>query len=220
MARPTRRGTRRRPTGLLSAGSLLQSDPASKATDSSTAPGRPVGAGARTLGHTGAMPSLPSYANGDPGAPVDGRLRSLLEATHLQWTSPEERRRTRAFGFRPAVETGVLKREWHGLAVRVSEAGIRAARPGRGELAWVAADRALLVDGAPYTGGRSGLDLVQELLGLISSYERWIEAREGREGRIRRTAEAFPDRRPVNALAETRRLQRLLHAPRARGRGR
>ena len=47
----------------------------------------------------------------------------------------------RAFGFRPAVEPGVLKREWRGLAVRVSDAGIRAARPGRGELAWIAADR-------------------------------------------------------------------------------
>jgi hypothetical protein len=166
------------------------------------------------------MKPLPSYANGDAGAPVGDRLRALLEATHLQWTSPEERRRMRAFGFRPAVEGGVLKRDWHGLAVRVSAAGIRAARPGLGELAWVAADRAVLLNGRPYAGGQAGVDLVQDLLALISSYERWIEAREGREGRIQRGREAFPDRRPVNALAETRRLQRLLHTPRARGRRR
>ena len=31
---------------------------------------------------------------------------------------------------------------------------------------------------------------------------------------------AIPDRRPVNALAETRRLQRMLHTPARRGRGR
>ena len=78
----------------------------------------------------------------------------------------------------------------------------------------------LLLDGEPYSGGRPGLDLVQELLDLIGAYERWVEAREGREERIQRSAEAFPDRRPVNALAETRRLQRLLHTPRLRGRGR
>jgi hypothetical protein len=57
------------------------------------------------------LSSLPSYADGGSAAPVDGRLRGLLEATHLLWTSPEERRRMRAFGFRPAVEPGVLKRE-------------------------------------------------------------------------------------------------------------
>jgi hypothetical protein len=166
------------------------------------------------------MSSLPSYADGGSGAPVDDRLRELLETTHRQWTSPGERRRMRAFGFRPAVEPGVLKREWRGLQVRVSDAGIRAARPGRGELAWVAADRTLLLDGRPYAGGRSGVGLVQELLDLIGAYERWVEAREGRERRIQRGVEAFPDRRQVNALAETRRLQRMLHTPRARGRGR
>jgi hypothetical protein len=212
---------RRGVTVPLRAGGVRQSDPASKAWKDSTGPGRlrrsPV-VGARGLGHTGAMPSLPSYAKGDP--PVDDRLRSLLEATHLRWTAPDERRRMRAFGFRPAVEPGVLKRDWHGLAVRVSEAGIRAARPGRGELAWIAADHTLLVDGAPYTGGRGGVGLIQELLDLISAYERWVEAREGREGRIRRGVEAIPDRRPVNALAETRRLQRMLHTPARRGRGR
>ena len=220
MPRGARRALRLSRTGPHAAGGLPQSDPASKDPNPSTAPGCPDVADARALGHTGAMSSLPSYADGESAAPVDGRLRGLLETTHLLWTSPEERRRMRAFGFRPAVEPGVLKREWRGLAVRVSEAGIRAARPGRGELAWVAADRTLLVDGEPYSGGPRGLDLVQELLDLISAYERWVEAREGREGRIRRGVEAIPDRRPVNALAETRRLQRMLHTPRARGRGR
>ncbi len=64
-------------------------------------------------------PSLPSYANGADADAMDERLKALLEATHRQWTSPMERRRMRAFGFRPAVEPGVLKREWRGLAVRV-----------------------------------------------------------------------------------------------------
>ena len=220
MATRARRPRRRSRLGPRAAGGLPQSDPASKVSNASTASGRPDVAVARALLHTGAMSSLPSYADGGSDAPVDGRLRGLLETTHLLWTAPEERRRMRAFGFRPAVEPGVLKREWRGLAVRVSDSGIRAARPGRGELAWVAADRALLLDGEPYAGGRAGLDLVQELLDLISAYERWVEAREGREGRIQRSVEAFPDRRPMNALAETRRLQRLLHTPRARGRGR
>jgi hypothetical protein len=166
------------------------------------------------------MSSLPSVANGDSDGPVDARLRGLLETTHRQWTSPDERRRMRAFGFRPAVEAGVLKRDWHGLSVRVSQTGIRAARPGRGELAWIAGARELLLDGERYAGGRAGVGLVQELLDLIGAYERWVEAREGREGRIRRGADAFPDRRPVNALAETRRLQRLLHTPAGRGRRR
>jgi len=160
--------------------------------------------------------SLPSYADGEPGERVDDRLRRLLEESHRLWVSPDERRRMRAFGFRPAVEPGVMKREWHGLAVRVSSAGIRAARPGEGELAWVAADRSLLLDGQPFTGGRKGLGLVERILDLIAAYERWVEAREGREGRIQRGRDAFPDRRPVNALAETRRLQRMLHQPRAR----
>ena len=162
--------------------------------------------------------TLPSYAAGAPDSGMDVRLRSLLETTHRQWTSPEERRRMRAFGFRPAVEPEVLKREWHGLAVRVSTAGIRAAQPGAGELAWVAPEGILLLDGRPYAGEPEGLPLVESLLALIAAYERWVEAREGREGRIERGRSAFPDRRPMNALAETRRLQRLLHTPSPRGR--
>jgi len=166
-----------------------------------------------------ASPSLPSYGagSGDHDA-FDARLPALLEATHRQWSSPDERRRMRAFGFRPAVEPGVLKREWHGLAVRVSLSGIRAARPGAGELAWIADSRTLLLDGEPYPGGGAGLALVENLLDLIAAYERWVEAREGREERIQRGRTGPPDRRPVNALAETRRLQRMLQAPRGRSR--
>lgn len=158
--------------------------------------------------------SLPSYPDDAPDGGMDERLRGLLEATHHQWVWPDERRRMRAFGFRPAVEPGVLKREWHGLAVRVSTGGIRAARPGSGELAWLGDSRTLLLDGQPYPGGVAGVDLIENLLDLISAYERWVEAREGREGRMQRARTGPPDRRPVNALAETRRLQRLLQAPR------
>ena len=99
----------------------------------------------------------------------------------------------RAFGFRPAVEPGVLKREWHGLAVRVSAGGMRAARPGEGELAWIAEGRTLLLDGEPYPGGGAGIALVENLLDLIAAYERWVEAREGREGRIQRGRSGPPD---------------------------
>ena len=164
------------------------------------------------------MAALPSYADGPPrdGDAMHERLRTLLEATHQQWTSPDERRRMRAFGFRPAVEPGVLKREWHGLAVRVSISGVRAARPGEGELAWLAEGRTLLLDGQPYGGEPAGIGLVESLLELIASYERWVEAREGREERIGRGRALPSDRRPVNALAETRRLQRLLQTPRPR----
>jgi hypothetical protein len=168
--------------------------------------------------HTGPVAALPSYADGSPTDGMDDRLRTLLEATHRQWTSPDERRRMRAFGFRPAVEPGVLKREWHGLAVRVSLAGVRAARPGEGELAWLAEGRTLLLDGRPYGGEAAGMGLVESLLELIAAYERWVEAREGREEWIQRGRALPSDRRPVNALAETRRLQRLLQAPRGRGR--
>lgn len=161
--------------------------------------------------------SLPAFADPAPGDGMSERLGALLEATHRQWNSPDERRRMRAFGFRPAVEPGVLKREWHGLAVRVSAGGVRAARPGSGELAWLAAPRTLLHDGEPYVGRTAGLELVESLLDLIAAYERWVEAREGREGRMQRARSLPLDRRPINALAETRRLQRLLQGPR-RGR--
>jgi hypothetical protein len=155
---------------------------------------------------------LPSYAEGPGRDRMVERLPGLLEATHAQWSSQDERRRMRAFGFRPAVEPGVLKREWHGLAVRVSGAGLRAALPGAAELVWGAPNQALLLDGEPYRDTDKGLALVESILDLIAAYERWVEAREGREERIQRGRTALPDRRPVNALAETRRLQRLIHS--------
>ena len=65
----------------------------------------------------------------------------LLEATLGRWTSPDERRRMRVFGFRPAVEPGVLKRDWHGLEVRVSDGLLIARRRGDGEVAFRSADR-------------------------------------------------------------------------------
>lgn len=162
-------------------------------------------------------PPLPSIPNG--GADADGmdeRLKALLEATHRQWTSPMERRRMRAFGFRPAVEPGVLKREWRGLAVRVGDNGITAARPGEGGLAFRPATRTLEQDGEPFTGDLAGVSIIEGLLDLIAAYERWVEAREGRDERITRARPGPQDRRPINALAETRRLQRLLHGPRGR----
>ena len=86
---------------------------------------------------------------------MDERLKAPLEATHRQWTSPMERRRMRAFGFRLAVEPGVLKREWRGLAVRVGDLGITAARPGEGGLAFRADKRTLEQGGQPFAGDPS-----------------------------------------------------------------
>lgn len=115
----------------------------------------------------------------------------------------------RAFGFRPAVEQGVLKRDWHTLRVRVAADGLRIASPGVAELAYVPAEGGLLLDGGAFRPTPAALTLVDELLGLIAAYERWVEAREGRKERIGR-APTVGDRRPVNSLAETRRLQRIL----------
>jgi hypothetical protein len=158
---------------------------------------------------------------GDPDDPESfvPRLEGLLETAHALWSAPEERRRMRAFGFRPAVEPGVLKREWHGMSVRISDTTFRAARPGAGELVYRAGDRAVLLNGEPFEMTESALDLVRQLLDLVEDYERWVEVREGRQGRIDRLAHiSAHDRHPVNALAETRRLQRMLQVPRTRAR--
>jgi hypothetical protein len=117
----------------------------------------------------------------------------------------------RTFGFRPAVEPGVLKREWHGLQVRVSAEALIARRPGLGELVYRDRGGRLELDGEAFAPTLEGSELVAGLLSLIAAYERWVEAREGREGRLARHGVGL-DRRPVNALAETRRLQRLLHS--------
>ncbi len=171
--------------------------------------------------------SLPSYAENASGEPIVARLAALLAAAHQVWSSPDERRRMRAFGFRPAVEAGVLKRDWRGLQVRVSGIGIRVTRPGGGELTYVAAEgpAILTLDGRPMTdaahGTPAGTELIAGVLDLVGAYERWVEAREGRQERMGRALrQASSDRRPLNALAETRRLQRILQtaAPRRRGR--
>jgi hypothetical protein len=159
----------------------------------------------------------PSPVPGPEGVGDDLGLRivPLLEAAHGVWASPQERRRMRTFGFIPAREPGVLKREWHGLQVRVSPELLRAIDPRGMELTWDADARELLLDGAPFRPTPASVGLTDSLLTLISSYERWVEAREGREERLRRghsVAVGATDRRPLNALAETRRLQRVLHS--------
>ena len=123
-----------------------------------------------------------------------------------------ERRRLRAFGFRPAVEPGVLKREWRDVEVRVSVQGILV-RGSESEVRFSHLDGELTVDGEPFSA-EEHLELATVLLDLIHEYERWIEAREGREERIRRGRDLSRDRRPMNALAETRRLQRVLNPSR------
>jgi hypothetical protein len=128
------------------------------------------------------------------------RIASLIATAHAQWSALDERRRMRAFGFRPAVEAGVLKREWRGLQIR-------------------AADRSLTVGDAPFALPEHET-IADVLLELIREYERWVEAREGREERIRRGRDISRDRRPVNALAETRRLQRALGQRARTGSGR
>ena len=157
-------------------------------------------------------------ADGDRTAAIVERLVPLLDSTHQVWSTAQERRRLRAFGFRPAVESGVLKREWHGTQVRVGPEALRVvANDGSGELAWDP-QRGLTLDGGPFTATPSGIGLADAINGLIQGYERWVEAREGREERLRRGHWSAADRRQVNALAETRRLQRLLTGKAARAR--
>lgn len=170
--------------------------------------------------HTGRVrDALPSLTIGTDDDEFVDRLRSLLESAHTLWSAADERRRMRFFGFRPAVEPGVLKREWHGMGVRISASALRVARPGAGELVYRSADRTVLLDGAPFEVTAPGLELVRQLLDLIQAYERWVEAREGRQGRISRGQTASgADSRPLNPLAETRRLQRILQIQRPRGR--
>ena len=144
----------------------------------------------------------------------------LLDSTHQVWSTAQERRRLRAFGFRPAVETGVLKREWHDTQVRVGPDALRVvAEDGSGELAWDPRE-GLTLDNGPFTASPAGIALADAVNSLIQGYERWVEAREGREERLRRGHWSAADRRQVNALAETRRLQRLLTGRAVRARRR
>lgn len=116
----------------------------------------------------------------------------------------------RAYGFRPAVEDGVLKREWHQMGVRVSTPEIRARHGEYGELAYIADDDELVFNNATFDGSDAALRIAELMVSLINDYERWIEVREGRASRLRRTETISSDRRPLNAIAETRRLQRML----------
>ena len=162
--------------------------------------------------HTGRV-SDPLPSPTEPGQPPAGgwaaEIIPIVATAHAVWAQAPERRRMRAYGFRPAVEDGVLKREWHGLTIRVSGSEIRA-RHARGELRYDAEDGDLLFDGHPFDGGAASLEVAELVVSLINDYERWVEVREGRASRLRRTAAASSDRRPINAIAETRRLQRLL----------
>ena len=104
----------------------------------------------------------------------------------------------------------MLKREWHGTQVRVGPDALRVvSEDGTGQLAW-RPELGLTLDDRPFTASREGIALAEAINGLIQSYERWIEAREGREERLKRGHWSAADRRQVNALAETRRLNRLL----------
>jgi len=155
-----------------------------------------------------------------PTAQITEHLVPLLDSTHQVWASPQERRRLRAFGFRPAMEVNVLKREWHGTQVRVGPDSLRVVSEGGGTaLAW-RPDIGLTLDDGPFDATPGAIALADAVNGLIQSYERWIEAREGREERLRRGHWSAADRRQVNALAETRLLQRLLAGGRTRPRGR
>jgi hypothetical protein len=165
---------------------------------------------------TSALPDPVPAGGGDDG--YVEQLRTLLETAHGLWSHPDERRRMRYFGFRPAVEPGVLKREWHGLGVRISGGGLRIARPGAAEIVYRADDRSLLLDGGPFVATPEGTEVVRQAMDLVQAYERWVEAREGRQERISR-GQGDDDRRPRNALAETRRLQRIMQMQRPRGRG-
>ncbi len=165
--------------------------------------------------------ALPGISTDAADHELDSRLAGLLETAHRVWSSPDERRRMRAFGWRPAVAEGVLKREWHGLRVRVSASELRAEGPDGAAVRWCADRGMIVVDGdRGRTPAPEVVGVVSGLLGLIGAYERWVEAREGRKERISRAADATSDRRTLNALSEARRIQRMLQvSERTRTRG-
>lgn len=163
--------------------------------------------------HTGGVAdSLPSPTGSDDEQATGwtDRLTPIIRMAHDVWVQPPERRRLRAYGFRPAVEEGVLKREWHQLVVRISNDGVVTRHRQLGELSFTATDEVLRFNGAPFDDSATALEMADLLVSLINDYERWVEVREGRASRLRRTQSVSADRRPVNAIAETRRLQRML----------
>lgn len=120
----------------------------------------------------------------------------------------------RAFGFRPAVEAGVLKREWEKSEVRISNVRMSISDPELGQLLLSVDDNSLTFEDVPFVATGDGLTVAESLMRLIHEYERWVEAREGRQQRIERSASGSRQQRPVNALAEVRRLQRSLQSRR------
>jgi hypothetical protein len=159
------------------------------------------------------FPAFPAGGTPGSGDIAGEELIPLLDAALGVWSSPGERRRMRAFGSQPsASDPSVLRRDWHGVEVRVGPGRLWARRRGEQDLlGYEAGAGALLLNGEPFEPRPSGLALAESLVELIQAYERWVEAREGREGRLGRGHWSGPDRRPINALAETRRVQRLLH---------
>lgn len=180
--------------------------------------------GERPRRHTEPMGEpLPHVAPGPPAAPsgdIDAalveRLTRLLGGAVDVWGSPSERRRMRLFGFRPAVEDGVLKREWYGLRVRAAAGCLSVTDESGRALTYTSDDGVVRIDGEPLRADKKALAIAEPLVGLVESYERWVEAREGRDERLRRGRAASRDTRPVNALAETRRLRRIFTQARAR----
>jgi len=167
------------------------------------------------------LPRLPPPQ--DAGGPTGEMASALVERLTLLlggaldvWGSPTERRRMRMFGFRPAVEDGVLKREWHGLMVRVSAGRLSVIDEAGRALTYSSDDGVVRLDGDAFLPTGEGLAIVEPLVGLVESYERWVEAREGRDERLRRGRSVSRDTRPMNALAETRRLRRIFTQARGR----
>lgn len=166
------------------------------------------------------LPHLPAQGRPTPGDELEAalvdRLTRLLEGAVGVWGSPAERRRMRLFGFRPAVEDGVLKREWHGLAIRVKEGRLSVDDEAGRTLTYSSEDGIVRLDGEPFESAADGLALVEPLVSLVENYERWVEAREGRDERLKRARAVSRDTRPMNALAETRRLRRIFTQTRGR----
>lgn len=147
----------------------------------------------------------------DPGPTWTEQIVPITRVAYDVWRQPGERRRMRAYGFRPSAhKEGVLKREWHQITVRVGPNRIRATHAELGELIFRNEDSALLFNGRPFDDSPAALEIANLLVSLINDYERWVEVREGRASRLRRTRSVTSDPRPINAIAETRRLQRLL----------
>ena len=107
--------------------------------------------------------------------------------------------------------------DWRGTIQRATL--LLAAKPGVGAVTYSDADGVLRFDDRPFKATKRPMEVAEGLVGLIEAYERWVEAREGRDGRLSRGGPSM-QQRPYNALAETRRLRRIMAAsPRRPARG-